>query len=216
MVAKALATESGVNFISVKGPEIMSKYVGESERAVREIFKKARMAAPCILFLDEIDSLVPTRGSAGGDSQVTERVISQFLTELGGIERLKGVVVIGATNRLDMVDSAISRAGRFDIHLNFPLPDKNTRLRIFKIHTKEKPLDKDVNLEKLADQTEEYSGADIEAVCRRASMLAIRGYIENKKAKIENQKLELKISKSNFEEAVSLLKKQENEMKGGG
>ena len=216
LVAKALATESGVNFISVKGPEIMSKYVGESERAVREIFKKARMAAPCILFLDEIDSLVPTRGSAGGDSQVTERVISQFLTELGGIERLKGVVVIGATNRLDMIDPAISRAGRFDIHLNFPLPDKNTRLRIFKIHTKEKPLDKDVNLEKLADQTEEYSGADIEAVCRRASMLAIRGYIENKKAKIENQKLELKISKSNFEEAVSLLKKQENEMKGGG
>ncbi|MDO9463971.1 MAG: CDC48 family AAA ATPase [bacterium] len=216
LVAKALATESGVNFISVKGPEIISKYVGESERAVREIFKKARMAAPCILFLDEIDSLVPTRGSAGGDSQVTERVISQFLTELGGIERLKGVVVIGATNRLDMIDTAVSRAGRFDIHLNFPLPDKKTRLRIFEIHAKDKPLDKDVNLEKLADQIEEYSGADIEAVCRRASMLAIRGYIENQKAKSKDQKLELKISKSNFEEAISLLKEQKNEIKGGG
>lgn len=208
LVAKALATESGVNFISVKGPEIISKYVGESEHAVREIFKKARMAAPCILFLDEIDSLVPTRGKTGGDSQVTERVISQFLTELSGIERLKGVVVIGATNRLDMVDPAVLRSGRFDIHLKFPLPDKKTRLKIFQIHTKGKPLDKDVDLDKLASQTEGFSGADIEAICRRASMLAMRKFLEKKEKPTEKEIKEFTIEKKYFEEAIKLIGEQ--------
>lgn len=208
LVAKALATESGVNFISVKGPEIMSKYVGESERGVREVFRKARMAAPCILFLDEIDSLVPMRGRAGGNSQVTERVISQFLTELSGIEILKGVVVVGATNRLDIVDPAILRSGRFDVHLKFPMPDKKTRLKIFEIHTKDKPLDKDVNLEKLASQTEGRSGADIEAICRRASMLAIRGFLEKKEKPTEKEIKSFTIKNEYFQEAIKLIESQ--------
>ncbi|MBA3062668.1 MAG: CDC48 family AAA ATPase, partial [Atribacteria sp.] len=158
LTAKAVANESGVNFISVKGPELISKYMGESERGIREIFKKAKQAAPTIIFFDEIDALVPIRGIGGGDSTHTsERVISQFLTELDGIEELKGVVVIGATNRLDMIDPAIIRPGRFDVLLELPIPDEATRLIIFQIHTKGKPLDKDVNLEQLSKITDKYT-----------------------------------------------------------
>ena len=164
LVAKAVATESEVNFISVKGPELLSKWVGESERGVREVFRKARQAAPCIIFFDEIDSIVPPRGRDLG-SNVTERVVSQILTELDGLESLKDVVVIAATNRPDMVDPALMRPGRIDRILYIPNPDKEAREAILRIHTKGKPLAEDVDISKLADQTEGYSGADIAATC---------------------------------------------------
>jgi len=205
LLAKAIATESGVNFISVKGPSLISKYVGESEKAIREVFKIAKQASPTILFFDEIDSVVPRRGSSSTDAHVTERVISQFLTEMDGIEELKGVVVLAATNRLDMVDPAILRSGRFDILFELPKPDEKTREEIFKIHTKNKPLAKEINLKELAGKTEGKVGADIESICRKASMLAIREYIEAQSSKGKAQSPELKITKQHFEEAVELM-----------
>jgi transitional endoplasmic reticulum ATPase len=207
LLGKAIATESGVNFISVKGPSLISKYVGESEKAIREVFKTAKQASPTILFFDEIDSIVPRRGSSSTDAHVTERVISQFLTEMDGIEELKGVVVLAATNRIDLVDPAMLRSGRFDILFEIPKPDEKTREEIFKIHTKNKPLTKEVDLKELAGKTEGKVGADIESICRKASMLAIREYI-NKKPETSNQKPDLKISKQHFEEAVGLMNTQ--------
>lgn len=201
LLAKAVANESGVNFISIKGPQLISKYVGESERGVREIFKKAKRASPTILFIDEIDSLVPQRG-ASLDSQVTERVISQFLTEMDGIEDLKGVVVLAATNRLDLIDRALLRSGRFDLLFELPLPDKNTREEIFRIHTKNKPLNDDIEIQTLAAQTENMVGSDIEFICRKASMFAIREFIENQKRKGD----ELKIYREHFNKAIELVK----------
>ncbi|MBI5749678.1 MAG: CDC48 family AAA ATPase, partial [Nitrospinae bacterium] len=167
LLAKAVANESGVNFISVKGPSLISKYVGESERGIREVFKKAKQASPTILFFDEIDSLVPKRGSGSTDAHVTERVISQFLTEMDGIEELKGVVVLAATNRIDLVDPALLRSGRFDLLLELPVPDEKTREEIFRIHTKNKPLADDVDLKELAKETEGKVGSDIEFICRK-------------------------------------------------
>jgi len=208
LLAKAVATESGVNFISIKGPSLISKYVGESERGIREVFKIAKQASPTILFFDEIDAVVPKRGSSSTDAHVTERVISQFLTEMDGIEELKGVVVLAATNRLDLVDPAILRSGRFDLLLELPKPDEKTRVEIFKIHTKNKPIDKDIDLKTLAKQTDGKAGADIELICRKASMLAIKEYIGQK------QKPELKISKRHFEEAMELVNTQGTKRKG--
>jgi transitional endoplasmic reticulum ATPase len=208
LLGKAIATESGVNFISVKGPSLISKYVGESEKAIREVFKIAKQASPTILFFDEIDSIVSRRGSSSTDAHVTERVISQFLTEMDGIEELKGVVVLAATNRLDMVDPAVLRSGRFDILFELPKPDEKTREEIFKIHTKNKPLDKEVDLKGLASKTEGKVGADIEAICRKASMLAIRKYIEAQNSIAISQNLELKIMKQHFEEALVLVNAQ--------
>ncbi len=179
LVGKAVAKESEVNFISVKGPALLTKWVGESERGVREVFKKAKQASPCIVFFDEIDALAPRRGS-GGDSHVAERVVSQLLTEMDGIEELKGVVVLAATNRLDIVDPALLRAGRFEVLVELPAPDPAARLAIFRVHTRDKPLAPDVELDSLADQTEGLVGADIEAICRQASMLAIREFVEKK------------------------------------
>jgi transitional endoplasmic reticulum ATPase len=176
LLAKAVASRSGVNFISVKGPALLSRWVGESERGVREVFKKARQASPCIVFFDEIDALTPARG-VGGDSHVTERVISQFLTELDGIEELKGVTVLAATNRPDLIDPAVLRPGRFDLRLELPPPDRDARREILAIHTQGKPLASQVDLEGLAEATEGLVGSDIEAICRRASMLAISEYI---------------------------------------
>ncbi|MDP3786576.1 MAG: CDC48 family AAA ATPase, partial [Candidatus Omnitrophota bacterium] len=167
LLGKAIATESGVNFISVKGPSLISKYVGESERGIREVFKIAKQASPTILFFDEIDAVVPKRGSSSTDAHVTERVISQFLTEMDGIEELKGVVVLATTNRLDLVDPAILRSGRFDLLLELPKPDEKTRVEIFKIHTKDKPIDKDVELKTLAKEADGKVGADIELICRK-------------------------------------------------
>lgn len=180
LVGKAVAKESEVNFISVKGPALLSKWVGESERGIREVFKKAKQASPCIVFFDEIDALAPRRGAGGGDSHVTERVVSQLLAEMDGIEELKGVVVLAATNRLDMVDPALLRGGRFEVLVELPKPDRDARLAIFQVHTRHKPLAPDVDLESLADETEGLVGADIEATCRQASMLAIREFVEKK------------------------------------
>ena len=174
MLARAVATESEANFISIKGPEVFSKWVGESEKAIREVFRKARMAAPAVIFLDEMDSLTPRRGMGMSDSGVSERVISQLLTEMDGIVTLQDIVVIAATNRPDMVDSAVLRPGRFDRLIYVPEPDEKSRLQIFKIYTKEMPLTKDVDLNQLASVSKYYSGADIESLCREAAMHTLR------------------------------------------
>jgi len=202
LLAKAAASQTGVNFISIKGPSLISKFVGESERAIREIFKRAKQASPAILFFDEIDAIVPRRGSAGTEAHVMERVISQFLTEMDGIEELRGVVILAATNRLDLIDPALLRSGRFDRIIELPLPDEDTRYEIFRIHTHGKPIDDDVDLRNLAKETEKMVGSDIECICRKASISAIREYIENQKSNIKDQKLELKVSKRHFEEAL--------------
>ncbi len=209
LLAKAVANESGVNFIPIKGPQLISRYVGESERGVRETFRTAKHAAPTILFFDEIDSIVPKRGSSSTDAHVTERVISQFLTEMDGIEELKGVVVLAATNRLDLVDPAMLRSGRFDLIFELPAPDEKTREQIFAIHTKNKPLARNVDLKKLAKESDGRTGSDIEFICRKASMFAVREYIEQNSAK-KNAAMEgeLKVSKDNFEQALKMLKEQ--------
>ncbi len=173
LLAKAIATESEANFISVKGPELMSKWVGESEKAVRKIFQKARQTSPTIIFFDEIDSLAPRRG-VSSDSQVTERVVNQLLTEMDGIQDIGEVVFIGATNRPDIMDTALLRPGRFDRLLLCPAPDEVSREEIFKIHAKKMPLTTDVDLKVLAKEAEGYVGADIEAVCREAGMITLR------------------------------------------
>jgi len=200
LLAKAVASESGVNFISVKGPALLSKWVGESERGIREVFKKAKQASPCIIFFDEIDAIAPTRG-ASADSHVTERVISQLLTELDGIEELKGVVVLAASNRPDIIDPALLRAGRFDFQLELPIPDEKTRLEIFKVHTRGKPLADDVDVESLAKATEGLVGSDIEAVSKRASMLAIREFVNQKKKDVTK----FKISAQHFSNALKTM-----------
>jgi transitional endoplasmic reticulum ATPase len=188
LLAKAIATESQVNFISVKGPALLSKYVGESERGVREIFRKARQAAPCIIFLDEIDSLLPMRGTSSSDSHVTERVLSQFLAELDGIEELKGVLVLGATNRLDILDPAVLRPGRFDDIVDIPLTSEIDRREIFQVHLRAKPLAPGIDPADLARQTEGFSGAEIASVCNRAALAAVRRAVASgkgaKKAKV--------------------------------
>jgi transitional endoplasmic reticulum ATPase len=178
LLAKAVASETEVNFISVRGPALLSMYVGESEKAVRDVFRKAKQAAACILFFDEIDALVPIRGTRGSDSQVTERVISQFLTELDGVEELEGVLVLAATNRPDMLDPALLRPGRFDILLDIPPPDEDGRRQIFEIGLRGKPVARDVSASDLAAETEGFSGAEIQGVCRRASLEAVRQAID--------------------------------------
>ena len=204
LMAKAAANESEANFISIKGPELLSKWVGESEKGIREIFRKARQAAPCIIFFDELDAIAPTRGGDHGDSHVTERVISQFLTEMDGLEILTNVVVIGATNRPDIIDPALLRPGRFDRILYVSPPDRDSRLQIIKIHTKKKPLADDVRIEQLADKTDGYTGADIASLSSAAVMLALREHIaiypDPKEA--ERHAKELKISMKHFEDAM--------------
>ena len=208
LMAKAAAHESEANFISIKGPELLSKWVGESEKGVREVFRKARQAAPCIVFFDEIDAIAPTRGSHGSDSHVTERVISQLLTELDGLEVLSNVIIIAATNRPDIIDPALLRPGRFDRLLYVPPPDKEARIQILKIHTSKKPLAEDVKLDTLANQTEGYTGADIAALASAAVMLALREHIEKYKdpKKAESAKNELKVHMKNFEEAMKKIR----------
>ena len=195
LLAKAVATESEANFVSVKGPEIFSKWVGESERAIRELFRKARQVAPSVIFIDEIDAIAPMRGIGIGDSMVTERVVSQLLTEIDGLEKLEGVVVIGATNRPDILDPALLRPGRFDRVVYVPPPDKKARLEILKIHTRRMPLAEDVNLEDLADITEGFSGSDLEVLVREAGLLALREDISAKK-----------VYKRHFEQALKKIK----------
>ncbi|MGI0084351.1 MAG: CDC48 family AAA ATPase, partial [Nitrososphaerales archaeon] len=176
LLAKGVATESEANFISVRGPELLSKWVGESERGVREVFRRARQASPCVIFFDEIDALAPVRG-LGGDSMVTERVVSQLLTELDGIQSLAGVVVLAATNRMDMVDPALVRAGRFDKLLYIPPPDKTARKQILDIQIKHKPVAADLDLERVAEMTDGFSGADLTSVVNTAVSLVLQEYI---------------------------------------
>lgn len=203
MLAKAVATESEANFIAVKGPEFLNKWVGESEKAVRETFRKARQAAPCVIFMDEIDSIAPERGKGnGGDDGVTERVISQMLTEMDGLESLNNVVVIAATNRPDIMDPALLRPGRFDKSIFIGPPDKDSRRSIFGIHTRGKPLADDVDLEKLADETEGCTGADISAICNEAVMNAVRRLIAKGKEPTDEEIQACKVDAENFQEAL--------------
>ena len=237
MIAKAVATTSEAKFISVKGPELLSKWVGESEKGVREIFRKARQAAPCIVFFDELDAVAPKRGRSEGDAHVTERVISQMLTEMDGLEDLKGVVVIGATNRPDIIDEALLRPGRFDRILEVPFPDKKAREDILKIHTRRKPLDNTIDICKLVELTNGFTGADIAATVNAAAMSAIKEHVatitetnsnqqEGQKTAAEmdeqvkgaksqagehkEEKQGLKITMKHFETALQKIKKKTN------
>jgi transitional endoplasmic reticulum ATPase len=176
LLARAAAHETGVNFISIKGPELLSKWVGDSEKGIREIYKKARQAAPCIVFLDEIDALAPRRGDGTGNG-VAERVVSQLLTEIDGIEETRGVVTLATTNRPDMLDPALMRPGRFDIHIHVDPPDAAARQEILAVHTRSQPLAADVDLAALSAETEGCSGADLAGICREAGMEAIRRLI---------------------------------------
>jgi len=203
LLAKAVANETKVNFISVKGPALISKYVGESERGIRDVFKKAKQAAPCIIFFDELDVIVPRRGE-GGDSHVTERVIGQFLTEMDGIEELKGVLVLAATNRMDQIDPALLRAGRFDYLVEIPIPDEETRLKIFQVHTKDKPLQKGLNMKRFALETEGMTGADIELICKKAALTTIRNAISKQSASSG----ELVITENDFTHAIEEVKQR--------
>jgi len=197
LLARAVATESEANFITIKGPEVFSKWVGESEKAIREVFRKARMAAPAVIFFDEFDSLVPRRGMGYTDSGVTERVISQLLTEMDGIMTLENVVIIAATNRPDIVDPAVLRPGRFDRLIYVPEPDEKARLEIFKLYTKNMPLATDVDIAYLANTSKSYSGADIDALCREAAMHALRRDVNSKEVTLANfQKVMEKIGPS--------------------
>jgi transitional endoplasmic reticulum ATPase len=200
LLARAVATESEANFISVKGPEIFSKWVGESEKAIREVFRKARTAAPAIIFFDELDSIIPRRGAGYTDSGATERVISQLLTEMDGIESLQNVVVIAATNRPDILDPAVMRPGRFDRLIDVPAPDAKALMQIFKIHARDMPLSKDVDLQEIAEKARGYSGADVEALCREAAMNALRDSIDSKE-----------VSRKDFDKAMETVKPSINE-----
>jgi len=202
LIAKALAKMTESNFISIKGPELLSKWVGESEKGVREIFRKARQAAPCIIFLDEVDALVPRRGSGGSGSHVTENVVSQILTEIDGLEELHNVLIIGATNRLDIVDEALLRPGRFDRIIEVPFPDNKGREQIFNIHTKKKPLAEDVSIAKLVELTEGFSGAEIAAIANRAAITALKRYVGGKSENLN----EIKITQQDLLDAIDKVK----------
>lgn len=210
LIAKALATESEVNFISIKGPELISKWIGESEKGIRELFKKAKAAAPCILFFDEMDSIAPIRGGGMGDSGVMSRTISQFLTELDGLEELRGIVVLGATNRMDLIDPALLRPGRFDYLIELDLPDLQARKEIFKIHTEGCPIDKHIDIEELARVTNEKSGAEIESLCREATTLACREFIGRHGEKTNERVQDFMIRQEHFD---SILKKANQSLK---
>ncbi len=205
LLAKAIATESQANFINVKGPEFLSKWVGESEKAVREIFRKARQAAPCIIFMDEIDSIVPKRGS-DDDTRVTERIISQMLTEMDGLEALHNVVVIAATNRPDLIDEAILRPGRFDRVVSIPLPDEKARMQILEIHSKGMPLEKGVDIYNLAKKTETFTGADVAAICNEAAILSIRKYVLSGGSLKDDRLKQMVVSNENFSEAMEKIR----------
>ncbi|MFA4668437.1 CDC48 family AAA ATPase [Pyrococcus kukulkanii] len=204
LLAKAVATESEANFIAVRGPEILSKWVGESEKNIREIFRKARQAAPTVIFIDEIDAIAPRRGT--DVNRVTDRIINQLLTEMDGLVENSGVVVIAATNRPDIIDPALLRPGRFDRLILVPAPDEKARLEIFKVHTRNMPLAKDVDLKELAKRTEGYTGADIAAVCREAAMIAMRRALEQgilkEGMKADEIRRIAKVTMKDFEEAL--------------
>jgi transitional endoplasmic reticulum ATPase len=204
LLAKAIANESKVNFISVKGPALLSKYVGESEQGVRDVFRKAKQASPCIIFFDEIDSLVPARGGGSTESHVAERVLSQFLAELDGIEELKGILVLGATNRADMLDPAVLRPGRFDEVVEIPTPAEKDREAIFRVHLRNKPLEEGVDPSALAARTEGFSGAEIASVCNRAALMAVRRAVTSLKEN-PDENFEMIVRRADIEAALTEL-----------
>ena len=219
MLAKAVATESEANFISIKGPELMSKWVGESEKGIRDIFRKARQASPCVIFFDEVDSIAPIRGGGGGIEGLgglpgAEKMISQLLTEMDGIHELHDVVVLAATNRVDMIDTALLRPGRFDKIIYIPNPDKVTRERILQIHAKGRPISNDIDLNKIVEMTEGFSGADVSSVVNTAVSLILHDYIQRYPSAEEALKhtSEVLISTRHLEEAVKKVRRQ-REMK---
>ena len=214
LLAKAVATEAEANFISVKGPELVSKWVGESERGIREIFRRARQAAPCVIFFDEIDTIASTRGGGiegeTGGYGVSARMLSQLLTEMDGVQELQGVVVIAATNRADMIDTALLRPGRFDKIVYVPNPDKKTRVKILEIHTKGKPLSRDLDLNIIAEKTEGFSGADVTAIPNTAISLVLHEYLQKYPTPEDAAKhsSEALVSLPYFEDAVRKIKVQ--------
>ncbi|MGI0101344.1 MAG: ATP-binding protein, partial [Nitrosotalea sp.] len=221
LLAKAVATESEANFISIKGPELLSKWIGESERGIREVFRRARQASPCVIFFDEIDSIAPTRGM--GETAVTEKVVSQLLTELDGIESLYGVVVIAATNRADMIDRALLRPGRFDKMVLVPIPDKAGRLKILEINSKDIPMGREigtqnginpdyVDLDKIAESTDGFSGADVASIANTAVSLVIHEFIEKypDPKEAEKQVQDAKVTTKHFEDAIKKVKIQKD------
>ena len=203
LMAKAVAHECGVNFISIKGPELLSKWVGDSEARIRDVFKIARLSSPCIIFFDELEAIAGSRGSGEGNN-VTERVISQMLTEMDGIEELRGVVILGATNRPDLLDPALLRAGRFEVRLELPMPDTASRRAIFDVHAAHKRLGEDVDLDVLAEETKGLAGSDIEAACRRAAMESIKAFVEG--GDPERDPVEMRISMAQFRTAVEAMR----------
>jgi len=217
LLAKAVATESEANFVSVRGPELLSKWVGESERGVREIFKRARQSAPCVIFFDEIDSIAPVRGG-GGESVVSERVVSQLLTELDGMENMHGVVVLAATNRADMIDPALLRPGRFDKIIQIPLPDKESRKSILKITAKEIPIISEasdagrVDFDKLAESTDGLSGADVAAIANTAVSLVIHEFLDKHPdvKDVDKQSVDAKVTMEHFEKSVKKVREQKD------
>ncbi|HDO19624.1 MAG TPA: AAA family ATPase [Thermoplasmatales archaeon] len=212
LLAKAVANESNANFLSIKGPEILSKWVGESEKAIRELFKRAKQVAPTVVFLDEIDAIAPRRGTYSG-SHVTESIVNQLLTSIDGLESMEGVIIIGATNRPDIIDPGLIRPGRFDRLLLVPAPDKAARLEILKIHTRGMPLAKDVSLEELAERTDGYSGADIEALCREAAMNALRENEDAKEVKLKHFEEAFKVVRGTLtKEVIDYYKRIEEEL----
>ncbi len=186
LMAKAIASESNANFITAKGSDLLSKWYGESEQRIAEVFDKAKQVSPAIIFLDELDALAPERGGGAGEPRATERIVNQLLSELDGLEELKGVVVVGATNRPDMIDSALLRPGRFDELIHVPVPDREARLKIFDVHTDEMSLEPGINLEKLADLTDNFTGADISAVCKKAGRLALREDVDSQFVRMDH------------------------------
>ncbi|KFM18756.1 ATP-dependent 26S proteasome regulatory subunit Posttranslational modification protein [Marine Group I thaumarchaeote SCGC AAA799-P11] len=211
LLAKAVATQSEANFVSVRGPELLSKWVGESERGIREIFKRARQSAPCVVFFDEIDSIAPIRG-AGGETAVTERVVSQLLTELDGMENMHGVVVLAATNRADMIDPALLRPGRFDKIIQVPNPDKDSRKRILEINAEKIPMGDDVDMDKIAEITDGMSGADTSSIANTAVSLVIHEFLDKHPdvKDVEKSSIEAKVTMKHFEEAVKKVREQKD------
>ena len=217
LLAKAVATQSEANFVSVRGPELLSKWVGESERGIREIFKRARQSAPCVIFFDEIDSIAPIRG-AGGETAVTERVVSQLLTELDGMQNMHGVVVLAATNRADMIDPALLRPGRFDKIIQIPLPDKESRKNILKITAERIPIIDDVSdpqhvdFNKISEQTDGMSGADTASIANTAVSLVIHEFLDSHPdvKDVEKSSIKAKVTMKHFEEAVKKVREQKD------
>jgi len=215
LLAKAVANEANSNFISIKGPELFDKYVGESEKGVREIFEKARSNAPTVIFFDEIDAIASKRGSGGGDNQVGERVVSQLLTELDGLEELEDVVVIAATNRPDLIDDALTRAGRIERKIKVGGPDEETRLAILEIHTRKRPLAEDVDLDQFAAETEGFVGADLAALCREAATTAVREHVRAQTDSEPTPVEDIVITNAHFEAALADLTREDDDLDGG-